>query len=66
MNNDYNAYDEDNYILPYDFDDMEAPIFRRKGHTDDGLEIDDDPADAYDIFPDILRSESKFYPKSWR
>lgn len=66
MNNDYNEYNDDSSILPYDFDDMDAPIFRRKRHTDDGMAIDDDPADAYDIFPDILRSESKFYPKSWR
>lgn len=66
MNGDYNVYDDDSYILPGDFDDLDAPIFRRKRYTDDGMEVDEDPADAYDIFPDMLRSESQFYPKSWK
>lgn len=66
MDNYTDRYDNDDMILPRDFDDYEHPLYRRKENLSEEYESWEDPADGYDIFPGILRTESKFYPGSWR
>lgn len=66
MNADFDFNIEDGRILPEDFDELEYPLFIRKNQFKDEEYNDEDPADTFDIFPYISKSESKYFPGSWR
>lgn len=51
------------FLLPEDFDDENDVDYKANPSFDDEHS---DIADKFDIFPSLLASESKFYPKSWR